>query len=128
MVIAFALNAAIGLILGVLSGLGIGGGSLMILWLIYVANFPPEQAKVINLLFFIPTALISCIIRLQKGMLHIPTFWTSALLGCLSAFLISRFSQNWNTDLLRKLFGVYILCIGLRELFYVTKSEEQTKK
>lgn len=128
MLITFALNALVGLILGSLSGMGLGGGSLMLLWLIYAADFPPEQAKTINLLFFIPTAFISCIIRLRKGMLHIPAVWSSALLGCLSAFLISRFSQNWNTELLKKLFGVYILCIGLRELFALPKTENHLKK
>ena len=38
-------------ILGFLAGLGVGGGSLLILWLTIVLNYPHPQARIVNLLF-----------------------------------------------------------------------------
>ena len=46
----------VGIVLGVLSGLGIGGGSLLILWLTFVLGMDHETARGINLLFFVPSA------------------------------------------------------------------------
>ena len=42
----------VGTVLGFLAGLGVGGGSLLILWLTLIAQTPQEEARNINLLFF----------------------------------------------------------------------------
>lgn len=42
----------VGLLTGVLSGCGIGGGSLLLLWLTLVQDMPQFTAGGINLLFF----------------------------------------------------------------------------
>ena len=46
------LYLVVGLVLGFLAGLGIGGGSLLILWLTLFANTGPQTARAINLMFF----------------------------------------------------------------------------
>jgi uncharacterized membrane protein YfcA len=61
----------VGTILGFLSGLGIGGGSLLILWLTVILHTDPATARSINLLFFLPSALLSCAIRMTHGSLKI---------------------------------------------------------
>ena len=53
---SFPFAILVGFLLGILTGLGTGGGSLLVLWLTLVLQFPPAQAKVINLLFFLPSA------------------------------------------------------------------------
>ena len=57
----------VGTVLGFLSGLGIGGGSLLILWLTMVIGMDAATARGINLLFFLPAALICAIFRLRQG-------------------------------------------------------------
>ena len=64
-------NIVIGTVLGFLSGLGVGGGSLLILWLTIIANVSQELARNINLMFFLPTALISSLFRWKKGNLQV---------------------------------------------------------
>ena len=52
----------VGLLTGVLSGCGIGGGSLLLLWLTLVQDMPQFTAGGINLLYFLacaPAALVS---------------------------------------------------------------------
>ena len=65
----------VGTALGFLSGLGIGGGSLLILWLTLVLNTDHAAARGINLLFFLPSALIACFFRWRQGSIH----WTQIL-------------------------------------------------
>ena len=57
----------VGTVLGFLSGLGIGGGSLLILWLTMVLHTDPLVSRSINLLFFIPSALVACALRIRQG-------------------------------------------------------------
>ena len=108
----------VGVILGILTGLGTGGGSLLVLWLTLVLNFPSEQAKVINLLFFLPSAIISTFLRWRKGGIPIKKIFLPALAGCIGAVIFATVGQKVNTELLQKLFGVLLIFTGVRELFY----------
>ena len=78
-----------GMVLGFLTGLGVGGGSLLILWLTLGLGMNQEIATGINLLFFLPSALVSCCFRYRQGAVD-----------------------------LKKLFGVLLLVTGVREVFY----------
>ena len=108
----------IGTILGFLSGLGIGGGSLLILWLTVVLDTDPAMARTVNLLFFLPAALISCAIRLKNGTLKLKPILPAILAGCAAAVIFSWIGTAIETRLLKKLFGIVLLAAGLRELLY----------
>ena len=60
------ISLMVGTALGFLSGLGIGGGSLLILWLTVVLQTDPQISRSINLLFFIPSAIVVCIFRMKQ--------------------------------------------------------------
>ena len=111
-------NVLIGSVLGFLSGLGVGGGSLLILWLTLIANVPQELARSINLLFFLPTALISSLFRWKKGNLQIRKILPAMLGGIAAAVLFTWISQHIQSDALKAPFGVLLLVTGARELFY----------
>lgn len=108
----------VGLLLGFLTGLGTGGGSLLILWLTLVLGIAPDQARIINLMFFIPSAVISSIIRWRQGGIPFCKIWLPALAGCASAALFAILGRKTDTELLRKLFGALLIYTGIRELFY----------
>ncbi|MDD5954539.1 MAG: TSUP family transporter [Firmicutes bacterium] len=107
-----------GTVLGFLAGLGIGGGSLLILWLTMVLHMDAMAARSINLLFFIPSAAVVCVLRLRQGNLKIRPLLPAALAGCAAAALFSWISTAVDTQILKKLFGLVLLFAGLRELCY----------
>lgn len=108
----------VGTVLGFLSGLGIGGGSLLILWLTLVLGTAPAEARALNLLFFLPCAMIACLMRLRQKTLKIKPLIPAVLAGCLSAVLFSRIGAAIDTEILKKIFGIILLATGIRELFY----------
>lgn len=108
----------VGAVLGFLSGLGTGGGSLLILWLTVVLGMEPTQARSINLLFFIPSALIACLFRWKQGKLDFKKVLPAVLSGCAAAWLFSWIGTQLELEWLKKLFGGLLLVTGLRELFY----------
>lgn len=105
-------------VLGVLTGLGTGGGSLLILWLTMALHMDAAQARSINLLFFLPCALTASLLRIKQGHLPYKKLILPALAGCMAAAIFSLLSQKIDTEGLKKLFGVLLIFIGLRELFY----------
>ena len=68
---SFWFSVFVGTILGALAGLGVGGGSLLMLWLTVVIGMEHGQARGINLLFFLPAAGISTLLRWKQGQLCI---------------------------------------------------------
>ena len=120
MAISVLKTILIAVALGTLSGLGTGGGSLLILWLNLVMDVPQSQARVINLMFFIPSALISCLFRWKRG--QIKKVLPAMVAGSICAGLFTYFSMGWNMKLLKKLFGILLLFTGIRELLYKPKS------
>lgn len=109
---------AVGAILGFLSGLGVGGGSLLMLWLTLVLGLEHGIARNINLLFFLPAAVIASLFRWKQGALHIKKILPAVVAGCISAALFALLSRQLDISLLKKLFGGLLLLTGLRELFY----------
>lgn len=105
-------------VLGFLSGLGVGGGSLLILWLTLIAQMPQDEARSINLLFFLPTALIASLFRWKKGNLQIKKIFPAIISGIAAAGLFTWLSRHISSDALRAPFGILLLVTGARELFY----------
>lgn len=114
-------NFLVGAVLGFLSGLGVGGGSLLLLWLTLIAGVPQAQARIINLMFFIPCALIATLFRRKQFRpdwhLAIPTI----LAGLLGAFLGNLLGPRLDVNLLKKAFGLLFIVCGIRELRYKPK-------
>ena len=112
------ISVLVGLLLGILTGLGTGGGSLLILWLTMVLHMPAAQARSINLLFFLPCALVATVLRLKQKILSFRKLALPILAGCIAAAIFSVMGQKIDTAQLEKLFGVLLIYTGLRELFY----------
>ena len=112
------MSILIGAVLGTLAGLGVGGGSLLMLWLTAVLNMEHPQARTINLLFFLPCALIATLFRWCQGAVNIKAVLPAILAGCACAVLGTWFSGHIHLELLKKLFGCLLVITGIRELLY----------
>jgi uncharacterized membrane protein YfcA len=118
MVDSIAVAIIIGVLLGILSGLGTGGGSLLILWLTLGLGMAQSDARAINLMFFVPSALIASLFRWKQGRLEIKKVLPAIIAGSIASGLCTFWSQGMDTTLLRKLFGGLLLLTGVRELLY----------
>ena len=114
----FPVALIMGVLLGFLAGLGVGGGSLLILWLTLVLGITQDIARGINLMFFLPTAAISCVFRLRQGVLKWEIILPAVAAAVVGALLFGWLGKEIDTGLLRKPFGLLLLATGLRELFY----------
>ena len=118
---SFSVSVLVGTVLGVLSGLGTGGGSLLILWLTLMLGMDQETARSINLMFFIPSALVACLFRWKQGRLDIKKVLPAIIAGSIASGLFTFLSRDMDTTMLRKLFGGLLIVTGWRELLYRPK-------
>lgn len=108
----------VGVLLGFLAGLGVGGGSLLILWLTLILGINTETARAINLMFFITAAGSVSFFRWRQGSLQIRVIVPAVIAGCIAAAAFSILSQWIDQTLAKRLFGGLLLFTGLRELLY----------
>ena len=102
---------------GVLSGFGVGGGSLLLIYMTSFAGVPQTLAQGVNLLYFLPTAATALPAHLKNGYVE-----KGALLPAIAAGLACSALTAWaatalDVEVLRKCFGGFLILIGLRELF-----------
>lgn len=112
------LTVPVAIVLGFLAGLGVGGGSLLMLWLTIAVEMAYADARIINLLFFLPTALIATLFHRKQGSVEIKKILPAIIWGSIAAALFSLIGQYADTALLKKIFGGLLLLTGLKELFY----------
>lgn len=123
----FMMQAVVGALSGVIASMGLGGGFVLLIWLTLHDGMPQRQAQGVNLLFFLPIALISVVMHLRSGLIDkrlvlamIPGGVAGAVLGALA-------SQMVGNDILRKIYAVFLLFFGLRELFRKSTGRSQGK-
>lgn len=114
--------ALAGAVTGVLSGIGVGGGTLLLIYMTTFAGLPQTLAQGINLLYFLPTAATALPTHQKNGFIQ----WTTALPAILGGLAATALAAWWATALdvalLRRCFGLFLLYVGLRELFFQKKS------
>ncbi len=87
-------------------------------WLTAVENMAQESAQGINLLYFLPTAAVSLYFHRKNKLLKTKVILPAVLVGSITAALTAWVARDMDMELLRKLFGGFLLLVGLRELFY----------
>ena len=112
----FLIAALAGAVTGVLSGFGVGGGSLLLIYMTCFAGAPQALAQGVNLLYFLPTAATALPAHVKNGYVE-----KKALLPAIAAGLGCSAIAAWaatalDVEVLRKCFGGFLILIGLREL------------
>ncbi|MGI6777504.1 MAG: sulfite exporter TauE/SafE family protein [Acetivibrionales bacterium] len=107
----------IGLASGIISGMGIGGGAILIPALVIFVR--PEQhiAQSVNLIYFIPTAVIALIVHIKNRRTDFKMALPIIITGLIGAYLGSRLALSLPGPVLKRWFGVFLLGVGIYEMF-----------
>lgn len=97
--------------------MGLGGGFVLVIWLTMVQNVEQRTAQGINILFFLPIAFIALIIHGKSGLIDKALVKQLVFGGVIGAVLGTLGAQLIPSGLLRRLYALFLLAFGLRELF-----------
>ncbi|MFZ7104346.1 MAG: sulfite exporter TauE/SafE family protein [Peptococcaceae bacterium] len=113
----------IGLLMGILSGLAIGGGTLLVPALIYIIGTEQHIAQGVSLAAFIPTAIVAVYTHHKQGNVKFKLAMYLAAGSVVGAILGASIANNLNALLLKKIFGFFLIGMGIYE--YACKSKLQ---
>lgn len=122
------IGAVVGFLSGIIASMGLGGGFILLIWLTMFQDMPQRAAQGINLLFFLPIALISVIMHLRAGLIDRKLVMSMVPGGIIGAIVGTIGSQAVGNELLRKLYALFLLAFGLREIFRKSPGKSLTKK
>lgn len=105
----------IGFLSGIISGMGIGGGTILIPALVLFNNIGQIEAQGINLVVFIPIGIVAIVTHMKQG--NIEYTYTKKLVpsGVVAAIIGSFLATKIDSNILGKAFGVFLLLIGVYE-------------
>ena len=106
----------IGALGGLLSGLGIGGGTLLMVWLTAFAGWDQRAAQGLNLLYYLPTAAAAGLVHAKGALIDLRAALWAAGAGVITAAGAAWLAMGLDTALLRKGFGLFLLAAGISEL------------
>lgn len=107
----------IGMISGMITAIGLGGGTVLILLLTLGLEVTQRVAQATNLLFFVPTAVTAIILNLREKNIELKIGINLIFFGVIGAILGSILANGINVGNLRKLFGFFLLCIAVHEIY-----------
>lgn len=122
------LLVVVGVFSGVIAGMGMGGGTLLIPILTIFFDFKQQLAQGINLLAFLPCAIVSLIIHCKNKLVNFKIGIPIICSGVVASVLGSVLAMKLNSVILKKIFGGFLLIIGIFQLVLVIISIMKNRK
>ncbi len=117
----------IGLISGIVSGTGMGGGTILIFLLTNLLGLDQHIAQATNLIFFIPTSIIAIIINIKNKNIDLKTGILISVYGILGAIIGANIAIKVNVKILKKAFGIFLAIIAIHEIYTSIKLYKNEK-
>lgn len=121
------LEVLIGVVSGIVSGTGMGGGTILIFLLTFVMGVEQRMAQATNLIFFIPTSIIAIIVNLKNKNLSLKTGIIISVFGIFGAIVGANLAIYMDVNILRKCFGFFLALIAINEIYSITKKYKKVK-
>ena len=113
-----------GVAVGILSALfGVGGGLLMVPFMVLVLAETQHVAEGTSLAVIVPTAIVGVIAHMRRGFVSFVPAGLLAAGGIFGAGVGARVALNTDAELLRTVFGVVVIVIGARFVYQGLKSD-----
>jgi len=106
----------IAILSGIFAGMGMGGGTFLIPLVTILMNTPQNVAQCINLLVFIPMAIITIIIYSKRKLVDFKNWWIVSIPACIISLLGALFAVNLSSKVLKIIFGAFIIVIGVVQI------------
>lgn len=111
----------IGIISGIVTSLGLGGGAVLIIGLTILLGIEQRIAQSVNLIFFIPTAITAIILNSKRKIIEWKTAIPVIMASGISAGIGANLATQIETTTLKKMFGGFLGIIAIYEIYSLIK-------
>ena len=106
----------IAILSGLFAGMGMGGGTFLIPLITLLMNVEQEVAQCINLLVFIPMAVVDIIIYSKKKYIDYKNWWIISVPAVIISTLGALVAIKLPGNVLKIIFGSFISLIGIVQI------------
>ena len=110
----------VGFISGIVSGTGMGGGTILILCLSMFMGVEQHIAQATNLVFFVPTSIAAIIVNIKQKLIDFKIAIPLMISGIVGAIIGATISAKTEVGNLINYFGIFLEIIALCELYSLT--------
>ena len=110
-----------GIIAGLFTGTGMGGGTVLILLLSVFSNLNQHSSQGVNLIFFILTTISAIIVNIKGKIIDFKLGFQIIIYGVIGALIGSKIAINIDSGILRKYFGIFLAIIAIYEIYSLIK-------
>ncbi len=107
--------------------MGIGGGAILIPALVIFLGIEQHTAQAVNLLFFIPTAIVALFIHIKNKSVEIKAAGIIIICGVIGAVAGAYVATSLSSGFLKRMFGVFLLAMGIYELTRAAKNKKNNE-
>ena len=119
----------IAILSGVFAGMGMGGGTFLIPLITLLMNTPQNIAQCINLLVFVPMAIVTIIIYAKQKLIDFKSWWIVSIPACIVSAIGALVAVNLSGQVLKIIFGSFIALIGIVQIIVLSvKTIKQKSK
>lgn len=117
----------VSIVSAVLAGMGIGGGSLFVIFSTLFLNFDQKYAQLLNLIMFIAVGISATISNLKDKKIDFKIVKKCIALLIIGAFIGTKIFYNINSETLKMWFSIFLVCIGIYEIITSLINIKKTK-
>ena len=118
----------IGIISGIVSGTGMGGGTILIFLLSFILGIEQHTAQATNLIFFIPTSIVAIIVNFKNKNIDTKQAIIISIFGVLGAIIGTNIAIYMDVKMLKKGFGIFLIFVTINEIYSIIKLYKKDKK
>lgn len=117
----------IGIISGIVSGTGMGGGTILIFLLSFMLGIEQHTAQATNLIFFIPTSIVAIMVNLKNKNIEVKQAIIISIFGVLGAIIGANIAVYMDVKMLKKGFGIFLIVVTINEIYSIIKLYKKDK-
>ena len=115
---------AFGVLTGVAAGvLGVGGGVMMVPFLVLVIGYSQHEAEATSLLVVLPTAVVASVVLYRRGVGNLPLALRFGAVGAIGGVIGAGAALALPAGALRFVFAAFLAVVGVRMVRDAVRSE-----
>lgn len=118
----------VGVIGGIVAGMGMGGGTLTIPLLTIFLHYKQLRAQGVNLVAFLPMAVVALIIHIKNKLVDFKNTWALALVGSVFSLCGALIANHISNSILKKIFAFFLIGLAIWQLVEMKKNKDNKSK
>ena len=114
----WVLGTVVGAASGILASMGLGGGFVLLIYMMLFTDTGQVGSQGLNLMFFLPVVAVSVVLHIKNKLIDLKKALIIGGFGALAVPAGYFLASSMDDNLLRRVFAVFLIIAGCKDLFF----------